>query len=896
MSRTHAGWLRLYRLALRVLPPRFRVDHAAELEHLVADRMRDAAPGVARWHRASSEISDVVRVGATLRAAAWREERASRRHERLTVLREPGIGLFTWRGLPMRTALRSLLRRPGYAALATLVLALGVGGATAIFAAVDAVLLRPLPHPASERLVMVWRLLPSIGWDRGPVSYPDYIDLRDRVSSLSHLAAFTNAGATLHGEGDVERLFGATVTGNLFRTLGDAPALGRTIVDADDRRGAENVIVISDGLWRRRFGADSSIVGRAILLDGLPHTVTGVMPPDFVFPTQSAQFWTALRMDPATAERDANFLTLIGRLGDGVTMGAAQAQVLEVAERIVRENPGENTGAGMRLERRHDFVIHAVRPVLVLLAAAAAVLLVIALANLTNLQLVRGVGRRREQAVRRALGASFGRQVREHAAEIAWIAAASAVLGVMLSTWLTAVFLRHGPAMPRASQIDIDARAVLFALAVTLVCAAVAMMIELVAERRQRSAGVLSVGTRSGTERGAHRAQELLVIGQLALALTLFVGAGLLGRSFSELTSVPRGFRGEQVLTARMSLPRSRYAPERVQGFYHELLQRVERLPGVEVASGTWALPFGSLWASSTMVPADRPAMDAPPQVTMNPVRPRFFETIGMTLREGRDFTPADGAEAPQVAIVNETLARQLWPGQSAVGRQLRPQDSDDGEEPITVVGVVADIRRRGLAVPLEPEMYVPHAQASGWTRGDLYIAARTTGDPHLLVPALRRIVAELDPMIPLADVATLDHLVNASIVPQRFRSLLVSGFAAFAGLLALVGIYGVLVFAVGQRRHELAVRSALGATPRRLLSDTLVRGCRLGVAGAVLGLAGAAAATPLLRSLLFQVDPFDVATYALGMTLLAAIAVLGSWLPARRAAHADPMITLREG
>ena len=796
----------------------------------------------------------------------------------------------------MRTALRSLLRRPGFAALTSLVLALGVGGSTAIFAVVDAILLRPLPHPAADRVVMVWRLIPSIGMDRAPTSYPEYVDLRAGVTALSHLAAYANAAGTLQGEGDVERLLGVTVTGNLFGALGNTPAIGRTIAASDDRPGAERVIVLSDGVWRRRFGADSSILGDAILLDGAPHVVVGVMPPGFAFPTERVQFWTALRLDPATAERDANFLIMVGRLGPSVTLERAQAQLSEVAERIAQTYPGANPGAGYSLERRHDFLIHSVRPVLVLLAAAAGVLLVIALANLVNLQLVRSVGRRREQAVRRALGATFGRQVRERAAEVMWIALAGAALGVVLANWLTEVFVRGGPAMPRASGIAVDARAVLFAVAVTLACAAIAMIIELAAERRQRAVGALASGGRSLTDRGAHRTQELLVVGQLALALTLFVGAGLLGRSFAELTSVPRGFRGEQVLTARMSLPRARYAPERVQTFYDELLDRIGRLPGVEAASGTWALPFGNQWASSTMVPTDRLDMDVRPQVTMNPVRPGFFDTIGMTLRAGRDFTPADGPGTPEIAIVNQTLARMFWPGQDPVGRQMRATDPDDGEPPLTVVGVVADIRRKGLAMPVEPEMYVPHAQSVAWTRGDLFVTVRTSGDPHALAPALRRTVAELDPLLPITDVATLDEIVDASIVPQRFRSLLVAGFATFAGLLALIGIYGVLVFAVGQRRQELAVRSALGATPRRLLSETLGRGCRLGVAGAVLGLLGAAAAAPLVRSLLFEVEPFDPATYALGIALLALIAMLGSWLPARRAARVDPMITLREG
>jgi putative ABC transport system permease protein len=621
--------------------------------------------------------------------------------------------------------------------------------------------------------------------------------------------------------------------------------------------------------------------------------VIGVMPGTFMFPSDRAQFWVPLRLDPATAERDANFLSLVGRLRDGATLAMAEAQVEAVASRIARDHPEMNEGYAVRLESRHDFIVEPVRPVLVLIASAVAVLLAIALANLVNLQLVRSAGRRRDRAVRRALGATGSHLAREQVAEGLWLAASGAAAGLGLAIWSIAALQRFGPALPRRTEIGVDSRAVLFAVAVAVVSALVVAAIGALVERRQSLAEALAGGSRSSAGRGVHRTQEGLLVVQLALALTLFVGAGLLGRSFYRLVAVPRGFDGEHVLTAKLTLPPSRYGSGRMLGFYDQLLDRLSLLPGVVSVSGTWALPFSDDWASSAIVPADGAVPDAPPQVVQSPVRPRFFETVGIPLLEGRDFTAADAADAPEAAIVNQTLARRFWPGESAVGKQLRSADPEDDDPPVTIVGVVGDIQRRGLSVPIEPEMYLPHAQAA-WS-GDLYLTLRTPDDPYAVVDGLRRTLAELDPLLPITNLATLDELVDASVVGPRFRSLLVGSFAAIAGVLAAIGIYGVLVFVVAQRRHEIAVRAALGATPRRVLVQVIGRGLRVALVGLGLGLVGAAAATPLVRSLLFDVEPFDVATYLAGILLLAGIAVAGSWIPARRAARVDPMLTLRE-
>ena len=886
-------WLRLYRLALRALPPDFRARHAGELEQLVAERLGDAqreAEGGRRtavWRRALSEMTDVAKVGTLLRLEHWsRRDSASRAASAIAIPDSSG-------GLPMRTALRSLIRRPAFTALAVSTLALGIGASTATFAAVDAILVRPLEHVDGDRLVMLWRVIPRLGFERAPASYPDYLDWRAQTPALADLGAYRGVAATMLTDGDPERLIGARVSGNLFRLLGNEAAIGRVIVDDDDRSATERVIVLGDPIWRRRFAADTSVLGRSIVLDDVPHVVVGVMPPEFVFPSARAEFWVPLGIDPATAERDANFLTLVGRLRPNATLDLAGAQVEAVASRIASAYPEMNEGYGVRLERRHDFVVEPVRPVLTLVGAAVAVLLGIAMANLANLQLVRGAGRRRDSAVRRALGATGSHLSRARFAESLWIAVLGALAGIGVAFWLTTALQQFGPPLPRGSEIGIDARAVSFAAVVALVCAVIATTAGGLAERSVSLGEAIAGGWRSSAGRGVHRTQELLVVAQLALALTLFVGAGLLGRSFYRLATVPRGFEGEHVLTGRLSLPPSRYGSARVLGFYDQLLERLSIVPGAEVVSGTWALPFSADWASSDLVPADRSAPEDPPTVTMSPVRPRFFEAVGVPLLAGRDFTAADGSDAAPVAIINETLARRFWPGESAVGRQIRSADPDDGDQPWTIVGVVGDLRRRGLAIPVEPEIYLPHAQAA-WT-GDLYVTVRVAGDPYALAPALRRAVAELDPQLPVTNLATLDELVDASMIGPRFRSLLVGGFAVLAGLLAVIGIYGVLVFAVAQRRREIAVRAALGATPRRVLTEILRRGMRVVGIGIALGVLGAVAATPIVRALLFDIDPFDAVSYGSGIVLLAGVAVVGSWIPARRAARVDPMLTLRE-
>jgi putative ABC transport system permease protein len=495
--------------------------------------------------------------------------------------------------------------------------------------------------------------------------------------------------------------------------------------------------------------------------------------------------------------------------------------------------------------------------------------------------------------VRLALGASDGTIVREALAESVVLGLTSGGLGALVAAGLTRILVSAGAPLPRTSEIAVGARVLLLGLVVSIVVCAVAGLVPLGRARLRRLSESLASGSRPGVSPGARRLYSGFVVLQVALALTLFVAAGLLSKSFYNLVTVPRGFEGDRILTGYVSLPAARYAnDQRVVTFYEQLIARLATVPGVESASGTWALPFSDGFASSAIVAADRPVPDVPPPVSVAPIFPGFFRTLGVPLQRGRDFDAGDGASAPEVAIVNETLARKFWPNGDALGKSIRPADPSDGG-PIPIVGIVADMKRRGLELPPEPEVYRPFSQAV--YSGDLYVTLRVGGDPKSVIPAFRRVVTDLDRGLPLMLVSTLDELVDASIVAPRFRTMLIGGFAALAGVMALLGVYGVLGFVVAQRKHEIALRGALGATSSRVVWEVVAHGMRITLGGVIVGLAGAAGAAFTVRTMVFGVSTTDPSTYIAAVVGLAIVAGLGSWLPARRAARVDPMLVLRE-
>lgn len=896
----------LYRIALLALPAPVRRRDGEELRRLFhdvqADVERRRGPSAARA-RALREVADLVATGAGLRWWRLVESSPKRARAALPSAAQPRPGE-PMRSLlhDLRLAARALTRRPGFTAITVFTLALGIGASTSIFAVVDHVLLRPLPYPDSERLVMVWRVVERFGFDRAPVSYPDFADWRAASGSFRHLAAFTGAQATLLGEGDPALLRGARVTGDLFAALGRGPLLGRLVEPADDDPGAAPVVVLSEGLWRARFGADPGILGRILRLDDQAVRVIGVLPGDVDFPSPDTAFWLPLRLTAATAERDMNFLHVLGRLAPGVPAERAEREIRAAAERVAAEHPGENETDGVWIESRHAFLVGDVRPILLVLLGAVATLLALACANVANLLLARSVERRRELAVRAALGAGTARLGTAVLAESLLLALSGGGLAVILALAATRALVAFDPAgLPRLEEIAVDGRIALACAAVSLVCGLLCGLVPLFGGAHRVPARALGEGLRSTGDLRSGRLQSGLVVAQVALATLLLVGAGLLAHSFYRLVSVAPGFRGERVLTARVSPSPAAY-PEAgdIDRFYSELTERLRALPGAEGVGGTWALPFshvpaswgGPTSAASSYAPAEALEPTATTTVELEPIRGDYFPTLGMTLLAGRSFTDADRAGAPPVAIVNETLARRFWSAGGAVGRRMVKPGSPDSE--LTVVGVVADVKRRGLDQAAEPVAYLPHPQAL-WSHS-LFLTLRTAGDPEGMARALREEVWAIDPAAAVTGVAVLSDLVSGSVAGPRLRTAVLTAVAGTAGALALVGVYGVISFAVAGRTRELAVRLALGAGRRRVLEEVLARGLALVGLGLLLGGAGAAAATRALRSFLFEVPPLDPLTFVAVPAALLAAGALACWAPAKRAARTDPAAALREG
>jgi putative ABC transport system permease protein len=765
-------------------------------------------------------------------------------------------------------------------------LALGIGSATAIFAVVSAVLIRPLPYPDADRLAMVWRVVRQYDFDRAPISFPDFVDWKDAATGFETLAASAGTSATLHGEGGAERVSGSRVSGDLFATLGTPLHLGRWIEPADDQPGAAPVAVLSHALWLRRFGGSEDVVGRTVRMDDTDVRVVGVAAPDFGFPGPRTEFWRPLAIDPATAPRDQNFLQLVGRLRPGVELETAEADLRAVARRVAEANPGGGTFDDLWLEPRHAFVVGDVRTTLLVLGGAVGLLFALAAVNFVNLLLVRALGRRHELAVRAALGAPSGRLLAPLLAESLLLAAVGGALGLALGAGATQVLLALEPGvLPRRAEVAIDVRVALFAAAASLACAVVCGWLPSWAAGRSAPSAALEEGSRRSGGRRSTRLQSSLVVTQVAAAVALLVGAGLLGRSFAGLLSVPVGFEPNGVLTAQVPLPPDRYgSPDDAGVFYDALMDRLRALPDVEAVGGSWALPFSPAYASSTMRPEGGGDSVL---VSLVPVRGDHFRALGMTLLAGRDFGAADGPDDPAVAVVARSLAERFWPGEDPIGKRFASADSDDGAEGITVIGVVADVQRLALDEPPSLDAYLPQTQAT-WGR-DLYLAVRTSGDPMSLVPALRAEVGALDPSLPVTGVATLPDRIADSVAAPRFRSVILAALAVAATLLAAVGLYGVLSYVTQQRRREVAVRVALGAARGRITREVLARATGPVALGLLLGVAGAAAATRALGAFLFRVQPLDPLTFAAAPTLLGLVALLAAWLPARRAASADP-------
>ena len=798
-----------------------------------------------------------------------------------------------------RYALRSLVRHRGFSIVAAATLAIGIGANTAIFSVVDAVLLAPLPYADPARLMVVWETMPDN--DKRGAAPANFLDWRRESRAFSGLAGYFATTRTLTTGDAPERVRTASVSGNLFSLLGAVPAIGRTFVPSEDASGAADLAVLGDGMWRSRFGADPSIVGRTIRLDDRSIVVVGVMRPDFRFP-ERVELWTiGVRGVPAlsgfpediTVQRDIHYFTVIGRLAPGVAENAAQREMSAIARRIGQRFP-DNAELGVNVEPLRQAVVGDTRAPLLMLLGAVGFVLLIACTNVANLVIARASARGREFAIRTAIGATRRRLLAQVLTESVMLSAVGGALGVALAAAGTRLLVAASPIeLPSVAHVAIDPRALAFTALLALVTGLLFGMIPALhvsgvsVERALRDASAKSTGGQS-----KRRARSALAVAEIALSLALLIGAGLFVKSFARLLAVDPGFRPEHLLTMQLSLSPNAYGEKpRQAAFFDRLMERAASLPGVRSVGVVSNLPIGGGSMNRGVRIDGRPSPRANgPTTEYQSVGGAYFATMGIPLRAGRLFGAEDAPTGAPVAVIDEALAQRYFPGENPIGRRLG-FGSPSGDVQRTIVGVVGDVRHFGLDQAAEPEVYVPVHQDPNRT---MTIAIRTISDPEALVPAMRAAVRNLDPAQPISSVATMDQRLADSVARPRFLMLLLAAFAVVALFLASLGVYAIMATNVESRRREIGVRLALGARPLDVLRQVMGEGGRLVAAGVLTGLAMALGATRLLSSLLFGVAPSDPMTFAAMTTLLVGIAMLATWLPARRAARVDPLVALR--
>jgi len=790
----------------------------------------------------------------------------------------------------VRVGVRSLLRQPSFTIAVVLTLALGIGTTTAMFSVVYGVVLRPLPFGDPDRVVSLWTVFkPALG--RGAVSAANARDWRAGNRVLEDLAVIHgNRSFNFVDRGEPERLQGARVSASFFPILRVSPLLGRTLVETENEIGRDNVVVLSHRLWVRRFAADPSIVGRVIRLNGVPLTVVGVMKPDFQYPGQEIELWVPLTV-PAEEylQRTAGSYRVIARLKAGVTLDQARSDLHRVSASLARQyRQNENIKVGIA-PLRDDMVGGVRQPLFILLGAVGAMLL-IGCANLTSLLLARGVARRREFAIRTALGASRGHLAEASLTELVPLLAIGGALGMLTATGVVRAVVPLLPAdFPRTAEIGIHLPVLVFSAAVVIVVALLIGVWPALAAARTAPGQSLTDLSRGATSaRGHTRVRDLIVVGQIAATLVLLVGATLLMRSFLAVRQVTPGFSPARVLTASVAIPRSQYPLDaQVTAFYTRVIDRIQAVPGVEAIGMVHRLPLGG--GNQTGGVQIDGATDRPWQgVETRTASPDYFRALGIPIKEGRSFLASDGSDAPMVAIVDERLARTVWPGRSAIGGRLR---EGEGSPWSTVVGVVGHVRHTGLDDDSQPQVYWNYPQRPQ-ERMALVVKAR--GDPAALTNAVAAAVREVDPQQPIYDARTLDAVVDRSLGHRRFQMMLLAVFAAIALVLAGIGTYGVIAYGVTQRVREFGVRMALGARHRDVIALVLRRGGLLFAFGALAGLALASLGVGVLSSLVYGIAPRDMASFGLATLVLFVVSIAACYIPARRAARVEPTIALR--
>ena len=800
----------------------------------------------------------------------------------------------------LKYAIRTLTRTPAFTVSVVLVLALGIGATTAIFSLVDATLLRPLPYADADELMMIWEETSAMGFPRNTPAPANYLDWKADSRAFVDMAATNMEPRNLTGDGEPLALVGVRATANLTAVLGIEPMLGRFFTSDEDQPDGPAVAVISHGLWQRRFGGDAGIVGNDIRLDGSPHTVVGVMGPRMSYPGSGVDVWVPMAFTAQqAARRESHYLNVVGRLHPGTSFDAAQADLARIAARLEQDYPRSNTNVGAYgIGLRTQFVGDVRSGFLLLLAAVGAVLL-IACANIANLLLVRSSGRSREVAIRAALGAGRRRLIGQMLTESLVLSMAGGIVGLFFA-WGSLTFLSSLlPGMiARSVPIALDLRVLAVGLGVSLATGLVFGLVPALSASGVSLNDTLRVSGRTGAGSASRRFRDVLVVGEVALTVALLVGAGLLLRSFTEVRSVDPGYRPENVLTVRTDLPSGKYEETaRRHAFYREVVERVEALPSVESAGYTSYVPLTNRGGSLGFTIDGRPAPANGEQADANfrAVTRDYIQTIGMTLVAGRGFDSGDHADAVEVAIVNETMARQYWPGEDALGKRYKLGGFNSDSPWKTIVGVVADVRQMGLEVPARPEMYIPMEQ---WPSMRYFnprdLAVRTSGDPLAMAGAVQAEIWEVDPDQPVAAVQTMGAILDAEVFQRRTQALLIGAFAVLALVVASVGIYGVLSYAVSYLTREIGLRMALGAERGSVLGMILRQGMLLAGVGCVVGIGLAYALGGVMSSMLFGVEATDPMTFVGVPVVLVAVALVASWIPARRATRVDPIVALR--
>ena len=909
----YTGADRLYRMLLRLYPREFRERFGGDMTDFFRDRRAAARAqgtlGVARvWWDA---VADVFRIATLERAdAATRHLRALRESRngdrpRITLDTRDEDMMATLMG-DLRYAIRGMLTKRAFSAIVLATLALGIGANVAIFSVVNGVLLRPLPYPDAERVVQVDHIEPY-----GTVSEPEFVDYRDGTKRFERMAAFSETSGTLTGEREPERVTIARVSDGFFSILRVPPEVGRTFVPEEDRRHGfpRRAAVLSHGLWTRRFGADKAIVGREIRINDVSVTVVGVMPEPFDYPSSDIALWMPLRLNYDTLwTRNNHYLRLIARLKPGVSAAAATNEVNTLAKQFVRDYPqvyNQSSPLIAKATPLPDKLLGRTRPYLLALLGAVGFVLLIACVNVANLLLARGEARRKELAIRTALGASRGRIARQVMTESVVYAVTGGALGIALAWWGQHALRAAAPAsIPRVDQVTIDGGVLLFALLVTSLTGLLFGVLPAVRGARGDTIRSLREGGKTSSQFGIGRARGVLVVSEVALAVVLLTGAGLMIRSLWKLQAIDLGIKPEHVLALRVSYPERPANLNDAAGhshaivqFYRDLTDRVQALPGVESVGAVGDLPIADGYSSWSILIDGSPMLSVgeAPAVTPEQVTPGYFRTMGIPVLRGREFTDRDGADAPLVALVNEAAVKKLWPNKNPIGGTIKMLN--ESAPWATVIGVVKDVRSAGYMEDVPPTMYFPHAQAGQsayYTPAAMNLVVKTDGDPLTIAGPLRQIVRQLNASTPVSNVQTMEAVVAASVASRRFSTELLAGFAALALVLAGIGIYGVIAYDVSQRTYEIGLRMALGAQSTQVAGMMVGRGVRMVVVGLVLGVAGSLAVTGVLASLLVDVSRLDPVTIGSVVVVLGVVAAAAAYLPARRASAVDPMVALR--